>query len=757
MKKNFDFFISYQNDDVLLARRIAEQLMANKCNVWFAEYAIGMINRTVFDDEISKGISSSSGAVCIISDKYFKSEFCKKEIDLLIDQKKVITCIQMPNSTYDPKELLSENITTIEYSDYESVIKLVSKLNNITLKSHFFSTISEEKRKTYALDDKQFSINIQGWNYKSENKKNEVSLYPNGGIFLNPSFDQSQITGRLVVERNVKLDLCFRDGTMDDAAFLGRVLRYCANSPNQLKCDGLHFLRINGFRHLAFTNFQDGSIIRCYYISFPQRGLRENISFIFSFEYQGTKNSFFEIAYRLDSIVTSLECSSFLCNYDETISLSDYILPYSLVQNTANSQASYICDDINNMAKEFIKNSIGNRMSAPGYDLINFNQKMDMLIKLYPSELSAAIFLKLPIGVQNAAIELFKNLHNQWDSGSHVRAAESLVCLLSLMDQNEARHLIYCMASETSNIVKKAAICLSSRLKQSSINCEVKTTSKLCNINVSMNNEKYQYQDMIYIPKGRFKMGTSKLDIEHIINECGNWKTDVFLREEPQQEVWLDSYLIDKYPITNEKYKLFIDATGYKVPYQDKPMAKPFNWDENTRTFPPYFSDHPVVLIDWQDAYTYAEWAGKRLPTEAEWEKAARGTDGRLWPWGNHWEPNLCNHGMNSSRYTTPVYAYQSGASPYGVIDMAGNVWEWCADDFEFFYNYNKSKLKKILKLIRLFLFKYFLNKNKVVLKSMKGGCFFDEYPELYRCSIRDGIQSDAWEIYRGFRCVTSC
>ncbi|HEY5993258.1 MAG TPA: formylglycine-generating enzyme family protein [Gallionellaceae bacterium] len=165
-----------------------------------------------------------------------------------------------------------------------------------------------------------------------------------------------------------------------------------------------------------------------------------------------------------------------------------------------------------------------------------------------------------------------------------------------------------------------------------------------------------ELDSVITIPAGPFAMGTN---LE---------RTDV--QDHPQHTVTLPAYKIDKYPVTNAQYARFVAATGHRPPSSWKAGRIPEG--ELLK---------PVTLVDWFDAKKYAEWAGKRLPTEAEFEKAGRGTDARRWPWGNRMEPDRLNTYYNVGS-ATDVMAYVNGASPYGVMGLSGNVDEWVADDF---------------------------------------------------------------------------
>lgn len=161
---------------------------------------------------------------------------------------------------------------------------------------------------------------------------------------------------------------------------------------------------------------------------------------------------------------------------------------------------------------------------------------------------------------------------------------------------------------------------------------------------------------VIMIPAGSFMMGS---DQERTSTQ-----------NRPEHKVSLSAYRIDKYPTTNIQYGRFVAENHYRTPS---------DW-VNGRV-PEGKELHPVTMVSWYDASNYCTWAGKRLPTEAEWEKAARGDDARRWPWGNEMDATRLNT-YYSVGATTAVTAYPSGASPYDVMDMAGNVFQWIGEDF---------------------------------------------------------------------------
>ena len=179
--------------------------------------------------------------------------------------------------------------------------------------------------------------------------------------------------------------------------------------------------------------------------------------------------------------------------------------------------------------------------------------------------------------------------------------------------------------------------------------------------------------EMILIPEGIFVMGSDDAIFDH---------------EKPAHQVNLDAYYIDKYEVTNSLYKICVDEG-----ICDQPVNPGVYTD-------PQFAQYPVTFVKWQMAVDLCEWRGARLPTEAEWEKAARGTDERAYPWGNEFgdgKANFCDgkcvlaeadkDSDDGYEEAAPVGSYPEGVSPYGVYDMAGNVWEWVADwaDIEYY------------------------------------------------------------------------
>ncbi|MFC1744127.1 formylglycine-generating enzyme family protein [Candidatus Riflebacteria bacterium] len=258
-----------------------------------------------------------------------------------------------------------------------------------------------------------------------------------------------------------------------------------------------------------------------------------------------------------------------------------------------------------------------------------------------------------------------------------------------------------------------------------------------------------------------------------LANAAPFWKPE---DECPQKKVKLKAYAIDIYEVTNRQYAEFlkwIKKTGdhsrchpdekknkdhtprfwndFNPFLKSEKYKKSSPFDEKTFTKP----DHPVVGVDWFDAYAYAAWAGKRLPTEAEWERAARGVDGRRWPWGNKWAWGLANGGVEKKGkdmpyakgyekdgyiYSAPVGTYKKGISPAGCYDMAGNAAEWCADWYApNYYKVGPAIDPKGPKT----------GKHRVI----RGGGS-DNLPSAIRCAIRYHFEPEYRYFTLGFRCA---
>ncbi len=163
-------------------------------------------------------------------------------------------------------------------------------------------------------------------------------------------------------------------------------------------------------------------------------------------------------------------------------------------------------------------------------------------------------------------------------------------------------------------------------------------------------------KDMALIPAGPFTMGSN----------------DWWPKSQPEHRETVGAFYLDRYEVTNRRYKAFVDAAR---------TTPPGHWIGGK--IPPGKEDHPVVFVSWYDADAFCKWEGKRLPGEKEWEKAARSTDGRTFPWGNKFAKEKANTPQYGHGGTMPVGSFENGKSPYGIYDMAGNAWEWVDDWFK--------------------------------------------------------------------------
>lgn len=251
--------------------------------------------------------------------------------------------------------------------------------------------------------------------------------------------------------------------------------------------------------------------------------------------------------------------------------------------------------------------------------------------------------------------------------------------------------------------------------------------------------------DTVLVPAGWFLMGSSDRD--------GRIGFDVGVDELPQRKVYVRAFAIDRYEVTEAQYLRFLETTGSK--------KYPGYWKEAGRAdhFPEGYDNYPVSDVDWFDAARYCQWVGRRLPTEAEWEKAARGTDGRLWPWGDRFETGRANTLESSAAWKSPagqeyyrvpgwkapVGSHPEDVSPYGVFDMAGNVREWTATAYR---SYPGNPLRTV--------------KESGSFKIIRGGSYLTE-AAFSRTAARLAVlptvgprEKDGWhsDYTYGFRCA---
>lgn len=261
---------------------------------------------------------------------------------------------------------------------------------------------------------------------------------------------------------------------------------------------------------------------------------------------------------------------------------------------------------------------------------------------------------------------------------------------------------------------------------------------------------------MVWVPDGEFRMGTPD-------------GSPGLADERPERLVFLHAFFLDRFEVTNQDYAAFVRSTGHRPPANNNPAST--LWDGTVS--PPTLATHPVVNVSWEDAVAYCRWSGKRLPTEAEWEKAARGTDGRRYPWGNDWDWANANSasywagrtvefqsgadwdafwikgegatiakekGVNGEVLTLPVGSFSNGVSPYGIHDLAGNAAEWVQDWYDPNYYRTAPSTDPA-------------GPERGAIKAMRGGSWLKPAISL-RTSDRDWGIMDSRPSGTGFRCA---
>lgn len=235
--------------------------------------------------------------------------------------------------------------------------------------------------------------------------------------------------------------------------------------------------------------------------------------------------------------------------------------------------------------------------------------------------------------------------------------------------------------------------------------------------------------EMVLVPAGEFLMGTTEKELAAWLQAHPDDQRGWFANEMPQHKVNLDAYYMYKTEVTVAQYRKFCTATNRKMP-----LEPPWKWQDT----------HPIVNVSWDDATAYAKWAGAALPTEAQWEKAARGTDGRTFPWGNDWDAGKAQCSKvewGDAKSPAAVGSFAAGISPYGCLDMAGNVFEWCADWYNDGY-YKTAPARNPA------------GPATGALRVFRSSSWYLNNSISFRAPFRGSVEGDQWNGYLGFRCV---